>query len=304
MSNRNKTIVQMSATENPATFNIAPFANPIGNVRINDCAVPNSWQTVDVGENDYFDITMIAGTGGSGGTVTGTVASGNYQDRQALADQLSCIMDKSKTGFGESIALGWLSSENRFVCKSIKFAVDDPLEEYPLTGDNEITINNVNPLRNIFFTVMGYLSTDTSISAASHKGRYTDLLYKRQYLYVRSAELATLMTNNNRLEIDGTSTPPGGKARCIFLLPIDQDGTTGRVCRRFLGDVQSFYPNVLGQPPANNKNFGPTITLDITDSDGNSINFNKNSVAGGADGRLNKWTLTLRFDDVEYIAAV
>jgi len=292
MSNRTHTFINCSASTNPATFPIN--VNDIGNVRIVDVAIPHTFAQVGgspSNDNDYYSITMDGV-----GTIIGTAPSGNYQDRQALADYFSCAFSTEETGWPEDVVMGWIPAEGKFIIKTIRFAIDDPDKEFPLPGVEEITIDNTNPTRNIFFKLMGFDPVVTAVASNRFVASYRDVLYKRQYICLRSAELTAGMVNDTRLETDSTSTPPGGANRCFNIIPLDQNATTGRVIARFLGDVQLFYTNILGGPAY--KSF-TNITIELTDMDGNLIVFPHSSEQ---DSRYKKWSVNLRFDLVQPVA--
>ena len=280
----------MSANTNPATF--AVNLNGIGNVRLDDVSIPHTFPQVSTLENDYLEIEMSGQS-----AISIIVPTGNYQNRQVIADIITCEYTRAKTGWGEDVVAGYSATEGKFIVKTIKFAVSDVDEEDPLPGDELIRLNNVNPTRNVVYRLMGFNPAGPGTGyLQSHKSDYHDLFYKRQFIYVRSAQLAAGMENDTRLEIDGTSTPPGGANRCIFLIQVDQDGTTGRIIRRWMNNVQAFYEDTLGETFKDFTN----VTLELTDSDGVLIDFQNST----GDPRVNKWSLTLRLDDVVPVAVV
>jgi len=289
MSNRLKNFITLTSNQNPATFTGLGLTS-IGNVRITNVQVPHSYSQVKTSANDQIRITMVGQS-----TVTVTIPNANFQNRQNLADLISCEFTRAKTGWTEDVVSGYITPEQRFVIKSIKFAIDDPDEEYPLDGDEEIIIENtLTAERNIAYRLMGYDTTVATIQQQSHKSTYKDTLYNRQFIYIRSLNLSTGMTNNTRLEVDGTSTPPGAADRCVFVLPVDQTATQGRLISSFVADVQTFYSNSPA-PPYKDLD---TIDITLTDENGDALDFEFNP---NGDPKYNRWTLILRADPVEPI---
>ena len=291
MSNRGKTHIQVSSLVNPATFTISPPILDVGNVRVIEMALPHHFSQVRSTVNDHLSITMVAQS-----TVSIVVPPANFQNRQIMADIITCEYDKSKTGWPESVVAGYDSARNRFIVKTIKFDPSDIDEEDPLPGDELITIDNSFPGVNIAYRLMGFLPATNTVAATVHTSTYRDLFYKRHYLYVRSTELSALMVNDTRLEADNTDTPPIGKPRCIWLIPIDQQGTTGRIINRFVSDHQVFYNNLVSRTNYNISSFD----IDITYEDGTSVDFEMNITDG--DPQYNKWAMMLRFDKVDPVA--
>ena len=230
------------------------------------------------------------------GTFAISISPGNYQNRQTISDIIGCEFTRAKTGWPEDVVSGYSAPRGAFIIYTIRFDPSDVDELYPLPGTELIRINNSNPARNIAYQLMGFDPAGPGLTyLQEHVSDEHDILYKRQFLYVRSAELGLDMLNDPRLEVDSTATPPGSTDRCIFRIPIDQDATTGRVIRRFLGSEQSFYTDVLGGPAY--KDF-TNVTLTITDSAGNIIDF-RNAYGNQ---KYSRWSITLRFDDVSPVA--